>query len=158
MCCDGTWFTHINLPAADVEGARALGMRIEIVNEHPQAALPCHLHLDGKCSVYDAWRPTNCVKFECRLLEDLQVGKVALEDALGHVRAARGMADRIRAELGPAPGGLIGPRFMQQIDDGGIPGRARLTLSPGGQLDAVALNRYYVKVFEKKEATAKPGG
>jgi hypothetical protein len=84
------------------------------------------------------------------LLTDLSEDKLSLEDALFHVSSARAMADRVRAELGTAEGGLLGPRVLTRL--GGLPapgGSAPLSsaASPSTQLDAFALNLYYKKHF-----------
>ena len=152
LCCTGVWFSHVNLESAEFELARNAGMQVQMVEGQPRAYQPCSLHRHGQCSAYHSWRPAACGEFRCRLLDHFTTGQIGFEQALGHVNAARGMAERIRAEVGNVAGGLLGPRFLSRLDPQAAPTEddAPLPASSPTQLDAVALNRYYVRFFERE--------
>lgn len=149
LCCTGVWFSHVNLEADEADKARAAGLEVEVVDGLPRSLQSCAAHRDGRCSAYGTWRPNACVDFKCKLLADFEEGQWTLEQAIGHVRAARGMAARIHSELGETPRGLLGKRFLMRVanEHAGKEPAVGPVFSPAAQLDAVALNRYYEKYF-----------
>ena len=155
LCCTGVWFSHVNLEAREEREARAAGLNVSTVDGEMRSDQPCPLHRHGRCTGYERWRPAACDDFECKLLSDHLAGRLTLEQALGHVTAARAMAERIQAELGPVEGGLLGKRFLMRIDDSSSDSKpAALAASPATRLDAVALNRYYEKYFRRPTANS----
>ena len=155
LCCNGVWFSHVNLEPDELEPARRAGLKVEIIEEKVRSHQPCPLHQNGQCSAYETWRPRACVTFECKLLQDYANGALSLDEALGHVTSARAMAQRIRSELGNIEGGLLGTKFLNSIDDDALPkGNAQPASSPETKLDAVALNLYYDRYFKRPKSEA----
>jgi hypothetical protein len=151
-CCNGTWHPFVNLQPGEDEPARRLGMPIIRIEGVPKAQLPCPLHKNGCCSVYDQWRPASCSGYHCRLLDDVTQGNVPLAEALGHVKAVREMTDRIRAELPQLPAGLLGVQFLKRIGGADEPDSEGANVTPATRLDGVALNMYYMKYFRPPKA------
>ena len=59
---------------------------------------PCAAHIGGSCSIYDS-RPARCREFECRQLLSVERREISEETALGNIRRARAMVDRVEALL-----------------------------------------------------------
>lgn len=164
LCCNGVWFSHVNLEPDEPARAKLAGLQVTIVDDKPRASMACPLHQGGQCSAYNSWRPAVCANYRCQLLVNFADGQLNLQQALAHVAAARTMADRIRAEVGDAAAGLVGTRFLSSIDDEGPPDALEHPgTSAGTKLDAFALNIYYAKFFkrravqpEREEPVAKP--
>jgi hypothetical protein len=146
-CCSGAWHPFINLQPGEEKPARRHGMTIVEVKGAPRAKLPCPLYKNGCCSVYDQWRPASCGGYRCKLLDDVTQRQMPLAEALGHVRAVRGMIERIRAEVPDLPAGMLGVQFLKRIGGDDAPGAPALDISEAARLDGVALNMYYMKYF-----------
>jgi hypothetical protein len=82
----------------------AMGMEVE--DDDPNGALlmqPCAALQGTRCAIY-AHRPECCRTFECRLLQDVRRGAVAIERAKEQIAEARKQIRRVRnllAQLGP---------------------------------------------------------
>lgn len=150
LCCTGAWFSHVVLEPDELAPARQAGLQVEVVDGKPRSHQPCALHQGGQCSAYHAWRPSSCANFRCELLRNFADARLNFDEALAHVTAARAMADRLRAEIGPTRGGLCGPEFLGTID-GAAAGTGQPSLSPAATLDAVALTMYYKKYFRRPD-------
>jgi len=96
MCCNGVLFGDVELQARDDAGKlTALGMELFRKGRKRCFNQPCAC-FDGKlCRIY-ADRPVRCHTFECRLLQQVQTGKVTSAAALKFIAEARGCADRVR--------------------------------------------------------------
>ena len=102
LCCDGTLFGQIPVDAAEpVEAFRAAGLRItpdrggEGRYELPQ---PCLRFENGRCRTYGC-RPAACSSYRCRLLQGVEAGEMALQEAKGIVQSAREKRRRLRPLL-----------------------------------------------------------
>ena len=96
LCCDGSLFGDVAMAnQAEAESMECLGLEIDF--DKPSVLLQPCTALDGKrCTIYHH-RPTNCRKFECRLLEDVKAGNVALSIAINIVTETREQVDALDA-------------------------------------------------------------
>lgn len=154
LCCRGVWFSHVTVEQDEVDRAQSAGLELETVDGSPAFPQPCPLHGKDGCSAYATWRPRTCVTYTCALLDRFQTGEASFDETLRHVKAARGMADRVQTEAGPAARGLMGKAFMSRLAPpiSGVSGEQ--PLSPGAKLDAVTLRVYFMKYFQKKTEAA----
>jgi Fe-S-cluster containining protein len=100
LCCDGTLFKDVEIPAGDpalaVLGLAMTGAKL------PQ---PCTaLQGDCSCRIY-AGRPARCRQFECALYVAVKQGQRDVESALQLVTQTRKLAGRVR-------------RLLRQLGDG----------------------------------------
>jgi hypothetical protein len=107
MCCDGTLFNIAPLEAGEDAAARALGMTVsEATSDGKRSSafgLPCHLHQEGRCTIYGQWRPRICHTYSCRLRDAYIEGSRSLEDCLRVVRLVRETAADAAASGGAPP-------------------------------------------------------
>lgn len=161
LCCKGGWFSTGDLGQDEVEPARSIGLRVEVTPEQVSLQLPCPKFLDGCCSIYDSWRPRVCGAFSCTLLDKFVAGEVGEKEAMRLVTAAAAMFDRIVAEVGDLPDGVVGRQFMSRLADDIQPRHAgsETALSPGAKMDVVALRVFYERHFRKtpQNGPAAPG-
>jgi Fe-S-cluster containining protein len=157
LCCRGVWFGFAPLQPEEVEPSRAAGFPVRVVNGNAELPLPCVFHRDNKCSVYDSWRPAVCGNYRCALLRNYSEGKTSLEEALGHVQAARSMADRVYAEAGDSAACIQGTWFLDSPAGGpGDAPRKAPDLSASARIEIVALRLYYSRYFNNKAPVAAP--
>jgi uncharacterized protein len=148
LCCRGVWFQKTCLEPDELEQAMAHGFELVPEQDGPAAFQPCPQFKNGCCASYDSWRPATCHEYRCRLLQEFEGGQVVASVALGHVKAASVMAERIFAEVGHIPGGIRGKDFLQRLD-----AEAPLQrLSDVARMDALALHVYYMRHFCDEDA------
>jgi len=102
LCCDGTFFYHVELSREEVPLARELGLHV-IENELRQ---PCTAHRsDGTCAIY-RHRPSGCVKFECRLLKRYLAEELTFVECTLRVERIKELVSALIARLSPDRPGL----------------------------------------------------
>jgi hypothetical protein len=96
LCCNGTLFGDVELQSGDQPGElTALGLVIERRGGKSRFPQPCSC-FDGKlCRIYDD-RPGRCRTFECRLLQQVNVGNIKPEVALKSIARARRIVRLVR--------------------------------------------------------------
>jgi hypothetical protein len=151
LCCKGLWFPHVILRRDEVETAILAKFPVEVVGEETVFYQPCGKHQDGKCSAHATWRPSACVAYRCRLLQAYVKGEVSLDEAIGHVNTASGMADELRTDLAHFKGGLRGVEFVTHLHQAAGTDSALPPFEPQTMLNAVALNLYYTRHFKKRD-------
>lgn len=148
LCCRGVWFDRVVLDPGEVDDARAVGLSLQFEGGEASFRQPCVLHQRGRCSAYGKWRPRICGEYRCALLASFVAGKVDWPSALQRVTQARQMADRIQAEIGHPPGGLMGPQVLGRVGGNDGPAPADLgPLSDSAKVETVALVLFYKKHF-----------
>jgi len=110
LCCDGSLFADVELAGRD-EAAALEVMGLEIEDDEPGGGLlvqPCRALRGKRCGIYPH-RPECCRTFECRLLQDVRRGAVAVERAGELIAEALKRVGRVRelaVELGQRDGRL----------------------------------------------------
>jgi uncharacterized protein len=99
LCCDGTLFSKVRLNPDDaIEPLRTEGLPVSLGGE-PEFVQPCTaLQSDCRCRVYVV-RPSQCRKFECRLLQAVANAERSQTDALALIQATRAQARLVRRLL-----------------------------------------------------------
>lgn len=119
LCCDGSLFSDVELSGArEISGLEALGVNIEDGDATAAALLlqPCSALQAKRCSIY-AHRPKCCRTFECRLLQDVQSGKVTIEHARQTIAAVTWELRRFRELLGPSHSDLpVKEQYLEVMD------------------------------------------
>lgn len=110
LCCDGSLFADVELAGpTEAVGLEVMGLEIEDDDAGGELLVqPCAALQGKRCGIY-AHRPKCCRTFECRLLQDVRRGAVALERASEHIAEALKRIGRVRelaAELGQHDGRL----------------------------------------------------
>jgi len=99
MCCDGTLFVTVPLrPTDSPEHLETLGPKLGRARDTSWLNLPCAAHRNLSCATY-AERPAQCRAFECKLLQEVILGRRSLEAAHRIVERTRQQADTVRALL-----------------------------------------------------------
>jgi uncharacterized protein len=103
LCCNGVIFADGQLQAGDDVGRlQALGLRLLRARhariKPPKFQQPCSALEGCRCGIY-AERPRHCRAFECLLLQGVKAGRLEAGSARRLIRAARGLADRVRRGL-----------------------------------------------------------
>ena len=122
----------------EVAAAVDLGLPV-IAGDKPLFALPCPKLVGSCCSIYGD-RPRVCGRYKCQLLQDVEGGVLALDDARRKVVTAKQLAERF---LAAAPPGTT------------LPGARAYAAEPAGpasgdlepRLHATALQLYLDKHF-----------
>ncbi|MFT5125936.1 MAG: Fe-S-cluster containining protein [Kiritimatiellia bacterium] len=97
LCCDGSIFDDVELASrAEAKKLATLGLEIDADDQPPLLLLPCTALRDKRCSIYQH-RPGHCRKFECRLLQDAQEGRIELQAAEQVVETALTQTRDLRA-------------------------------------------------------------
>ncbi len=100
LCCDGTLFERARVsPEDDLARLEAEGFILISATAGMRFELPCHLHHDRVCTVYQQWRPQVCHTFRCALLRRLAAGELSLEAAGAQIERTVELAHRVRARL-----------------------------------------------------------
>src|ERR1051325_102840 len=104
LCCDGSLFADVELAGPDeAAGLEVMGLEIEDADAGEELLVQPFAALHGKrCGIY-APRQECCRTFECRLLQDVRRGAVAVERAREHIAEALQRIKRLRklaVELG----------------------------------------------------------
>ena len=89
LCCNGVLFGDVELQRGDDPKRLAgLGMSLFRKGSKPCFNQPCTC-FDGRwCRMY-VERPKRCRTFECKLLQQAQVGRVSVSEALKGIAEAR---------------------------------------------------------------------
>ncbi len=97
LCCDGTLFSKVRL--APTDAIAPLGSAGLQILPGPDFAQPCvALGGDCRCRVYSD-RPSQCRKFECRLLQAVAAEERSFGEAAALIAAARAQAELVRRGL-----------------------------------------------------------
>jgi len=83
LCCDGSLFSDVELcTAKEFSRLELLGVTTEEGDGDAAGLLlqPCGALKGKRCGIYDV-RPNCCRTFECRLLKDVQSGRVKIASA-----------------------------------------------------------------------------
>lgn len=101
LCCTGALHDRAVLDEDEVDGARALGLPVQLPQDLKAGfRLPCP-KLDGTfCTIYTE-RPRVCARYACRLLQEVRGGERSLAGALPLVAEARRLAGEVSAALKP---------------------------------------------------------
>ena len=96
MCCNGVLFGDVELQRGDDSKYLAeLGMIISPKGRKQSFNQPCAC-FDGKwCQIYPE-RPKRCQTFACKLLKQVEAGKVTVPTALKSIGLARREAEAVR--------------------------------------------------------------
>jgi len=98
FCCDATLFLKASLS----HGERGhLPEKIEeasFTEEGKDFFLQPCLYFSGECTIYNRQRANICSTYRCRLLREMEEGKIAREDALKTVREAMDLRNAIMGE------------------------------------------------------------
>jgi len=110
MCCDGTLFSNARLTRPQKNGAVSLGMRVVDRTDEDGGStlwfeLPCHLHIEGRCSIYDQWRPDICGDYTCGVLDAYLDGSRSLDECVQIVGDVRANAVEAHAAIAAESGG-----------------------------------------------------
>jgi uncharacterized protein len=112
LCCNGTVFSHVGLKLYEITNAPMAELKVERRGHRFHFFQPCPAHRDDGCSVYDR-RPDACQRFECDLLKDVQLGRIALAQARQVVADTKQRARSIEEHV--APPGPTGRSLAKRI-------------------------------------------
>jgi uncharacterized protein len=107
LCCDGSLFSFVTVPASEARGLRGRGLALT-----DNADGTCRLSqrcggLEGRtCSIYSE-RPAPCRSYSCLLATSLREGELSLAETLAivegaHVRLST-LATALGADSSPSP-------------------------------------------------------
>jgi len=83
LCCDGSLFADVELASGDnASGLEVMGLAIEDADEDEGGLFlqPCGALRGTQCSIYPH-RPDCCRTFKCRLFQEVERGRVGVEEA-----------------------------------------------------------------------------
>ena len=113
LCCSGAIFADVELrDEREALLMECLGLEIEDGDGHQLLVQPCRALKSNGCQVY-AQRPECCRHFECKLLKDLQSGRIRLAEAVQVVRDLVGKLAGQNQELART---IIDHRFLNRGD------------------------------------------
>ncbi|MDB6055441.1 MAG: Flagellin N-methylase [Verrucomicrobiales bacterium] len=99
FCCNGVLFTAVTLQSTDKpEQLIELGLDVKRRGRGFRFAQPCVAFKSGRCSIYQQ-RPGHCAKFDCRLLQKLNLGDISLIDAIETVKKAKEELAKLETSL-----------------------------------------------------------
>lgn len=90
--------------ADERERVAALGLDVAPREDRFAFEQPCAYHRDTHCAVY-AERPHHCRTYSCKLLDEVDAGRLDESVARDRVAQVREVVDRLRAALGADDGG-----------------------------------------------------
>ena len=97
LCCAGA----LHDTAALAPDERTLASAAGLALVKGDFALPCPRLVERRCAIYPH-RPRVCSRYRCRLLSDMEGGRLDLPSALQHVRTALALTNGL-ARLLPEP-------------------------------------------------------
>lgn len=99
LCCNGALFASVQLQEQD-NAARleALGLGLRREKGASWVRLPCAAHDGCSCRIY-AERPARCRTFECKLLQEVILGRRSVAAALRIIERTKKHANEVRALL-----------------------------------------------------------
>ncbi len=81
LCCDGTLFDSVTFHPQDaLKPLQIAGFSFQQKEKEQYFLQPCAAHKNQSCTIYEH-RPKVCREFQCKLLLQLQNGKISLEKA-----------------------------------------------------------------------------
>ena len=101
LCCNGVLFDNVPVEADEQPRLEELGFAIHEEESKQVFAQPCPM-FDGRCCTVYEQRPTVCAQFRCKLLRNVQEGKVPFDDALGFVFEAKSLLEQLSGLRQPA--------------------------------------------------------
>lgn len=109
ICCDGHLFDHVPLAEGEEGLCADLGLAVEPGESTARFAQPCACFASGSCTVYDR-RPTTCRTFRCRLLRNVEKGRVTTQEAQAVIAKVRAFDwfGAIWPQLEPLAPGAVG--------------------------------------------------
>jgi len=111
LCCDGSLFADVELASdAEASALEVMGLEIEVAEENDGGELlqPCGALNCKKCRIYPH-RPEACRTFACRLLQEVERGRVGVAPAKKKIAAALkriGHVQELAVQLGAGAEGL----------------------------------------------------
>lgn len=149
LCCNGVLFGDVELERGDNAGRlKELGLDFFRKGRKQCFNQPCAC-FDGKwCGIYSE-RPRRCRTFECRLLKEVQAGRMTVAAALQRIGESRQQVDDVRRlvrELGHTDetvplnrryAALIAQPIELAADDGHVERRSELMLAVGKLVKAL---------------------
>jgi len=100
LCCQGVLHRGAHIEHDEIETVRRLGLTVIASEEGPVFPLPCHLHQEGRCTVYTE-RPNVCHSYQCKLLRRYLTGEVGWDDCMRLIDLAKDLMTQI-SRRGPA--------------------------------------------------------
>lgn len=112
MCCSGTLHNWTNLQPQEKATAAQLGLDV-FTRRDGSAAFrqPCAAFEAPECTVY-ARRPKACREYVCPLLQQLENGKVTLDEALAHTHQVRQLIASLKSKM---TGDMAGLPLERQV-------------------------------------------
>lgn len=99
LCCQGLLHDRAALEPREIEAAERLGLKSFAHRDGPAFRLPCPLHRDGGCTVYEE-RPAACRGYQCKLLRRFLAGEVTAEDGLRRIEQVKRLLAAVRRRIG----------------------------------------------------------
>jgi Fe-S-cluster containining protein len=99
LCCQGIFHGTALIQAAEKPLVKRLGLRIVETEKGPAFPLPCHLHHENRCTVYEK-RPSPCSNYRCKLLRHYLEGESTLPESLARIHEAKVLVTKLRDHLG----------------------------------------------------------
>lgn len=138
FCCDGTLFSSVSVCDPDVIPPLAkAGIKIVAHDTERSFRQPCAAHDGRSCRVY-ADRPSNCREFRCKLLADLESGRVDRPHAFERIRQVSALKEAVKEELQRIEPAMVGTS---------LPELRKLWLSVDDPVESLALRRKYGTVL-----------
>ena len=108
LCCDGTLFAYVTVPAEDAKALRARDAALEARKDGTfRLGQPCRALEARSCTLY-AVRPGPCRSYACMLAKALEEGELSLDAALATVDGAHQKLAALGEALGaPAAGSPV---------------------------------------------------
>ena len=100
ICCQGALHRWARITDDEVETVERLGLAVSRSEKGAVFALPCHLHQEGRCTVYME-RPSPCSSYQCKLLRRYLAGESTWEESMRRVDLAKDLLARLRRRIGP---------------------------------------------------------
>lgn len=94
LCCMGALHPAANLDIDELSEAEAMGLIVHH-RDPPAFELPCPKLADRVCTIYDS-RPRACVRYRCRVLQQLDSHEIDLPRASDYVRTANRLLQDLR--------------------------------------------------------------
>ena len=151
LCCLGVIHQAAVLDEDEIEGARQLGLPV-LDREKPGFALPCPRLVERCCTIYEQ-RPRVCGRYKCQLLQDVEGGKVAVEEALDTIGTAHEALARAMTAL-PEGMSFATAAMMVRSGDGEFGASEAAQLSPDQRLQirlqTMALGQFLDRHFRNE--------
>lgn len=90
LCCNGNLHPHTLLEAGDEEAVQKAGLSVVESKGERSFLQPCPKFSGGICTIYDR-RPGACGRYRCKLLKDVEEGRVSTAEARDRIRTAKSL-------------------------------------------------------------------